>query len=112
MLHEIWEALAPNLIDAIMSLVALATGYGVLLVRRWTGIQIEARYREALHQAIRTGVVAALEGKLRGDALVDTVRRYVAQSVPDALRHLAPGEGVLATLIRAKAAEAIAGALR
>lgn len=109
MLQEISEALAPYLIEAMMSLVALATGYAAVLLRRWTGIQIEERHRAALHSAIRTGVLAALDKGISGETLVGVVRDYIAVSVPDALRRLAPGDGVLATLIRAKVGEAVLG---
>ena len=109
---ELFEALEPHLVEALMSLVALATGYATVLLRRWTGIQIEARHRDALHQAIRSAVVEALDNGLDGDRLLARVKDYVGASVPDALRHLAPGDGVLATLIRAKVGEALAAKLQ
>jgi hypothetical protein len=105
MLMEIIEALAPHLIEALMALITLATGYGVVQFKRWTGIQIEERHRQALHSAIRTGVVALAERGLTGDELIKGVKDYIRQSVPDALASLVPGDGVLSTLIKAKVRE-------
>lgn len=102
MFQEIMEALAPHLIEAFMALVTLATGYVVVLVKRYTGIQIEERHRQALHSAIHTGVLALADKGLSGEQLIEGVKDYIRQSVPDALAYLIPGEGVLATLIRAK----------
>lgn len=105
MLTEILEALAPHLLEAFMALVTLATGYAVHLFRRWTGIQIEERHRQALHSAIRTAVVALTERGLTGEDLVKGVKDYLRQSVPDALAWLVPGDSVLSTLIRSKIRE-------
>ena len=105
MWSELMEALAPHLVDASMAVVSLATGYVVILIRRYTGIQIEERHRQALHSAIRTAVVAMTERGLTGEDLVKAVKDYVRQSVPDALAWLVPGDGVLSTLIKAKVRE-------
>lgn len=102
MWQEILEALAPHLLEMIMALVSLVTGYAVILLKRWTGIQIEGRHREALHQAIRTGIAALMERGITGDQLVEGVKDYIHQSVPDALAYLVPGDGVLSTLIKGK----------
>ncbi len=92
----------PVLLDA---LVYLIVGYIALLVRRWTGVQIEAKHRDALHSAIRNGVLQAASRGLTGTAAAQLVEGYVTESVPDALKRLAPPPDVLAGLIRAKMAE-------
>lgn len=74
-----------------------------------TGIQIEARHREALHQAIMTSVESGM--KYGPDVGFDTLRshvvNYLHESVPDALIALTPGDGVLDRLIERYAREAI-----
>lgn len=74
-----------------------------------TGIQIEARHREALHEAIRSGVESAV---LHGpNVAIGTLKAHVVQhlreSVPDAMKALAPGDGVLDRLIERYAHEAL-----
>lgn len=74
-----------------------------------TGIAIEAKHREALHEAIQTAVESALRngpaeafGTLRAQVIA-----HLKESVPDALKALTPGDGVLDRLIERYAAEAI-----
>lgn len=91
----------------------LATGLSVLGARlySWTGINIEARHREALHSAIMTGVNAGLSkvvdligGRaidVRSTAIAEALR-YVGASVPDAIRFFGLSEDRLADMIAAK----------
>lgn len=74
-----------------------------------TGIQIEARHREALHQAIMTSVESSLKhGPEVGlDYLKANTLDYIQRSVPDALTALTPGDGVLDRLIERYAREAL-----
>lgn len=94
----------------------LTAGLGLLGARlyAWTGINIEARHREALHSAIMTGVNAAL-GKVaaviggkaidvRSTALAEALR-YVGASVPDAIRFFDLSKDRLADMISAKLAQ-------
>ena len=75
-----------------------------------TGIQIEAKHREALHQAIMTSVESGM--KYGPDFAFDTLKAhvvgYLQESVPDALTALTPGDGVLDRLIERYAREALA----
>ena len=75
-----------------------------------TGIQIEAKHREALHQAIMTSVESSLKhGPDVGfDYLKANTLDYLKRSVPDALTALTPGDGVLDRLIERYAREALA----
>ena len=74
-----------------------------------TGIQIEARHREALHEAVMTAVES---GMMHGPEVgMSTLRAHVVahlrESVPDALMALTPGDGVLDRLIERYAREAL-----
>jgi hypothetical protein len=75
-----------------------------------TGIQIEAKHREALHQAIMTSVESGMkyEPDVGFDTLKNHVRRYLQESVPDALTALTPGDSVLDLLIERYARKALA----
>lgn len=110
MLDQILAALVPHLLE----LVALAlTGLIAFAAQRfaaWTGIQIEARHREALHSAIMTGIRAALERGSTPDGAVASAVDYAREvGAPDAVSALkATAEG-LAQLARAKLAEVLGG---
>ncbi|WP_108482247.1 hypothetical protein [Oceaniglobus ichthyenteri] len=99
---------------AIIALIGLAL---TIIVNRAsaaftlaTGIQIEARHREALHEAIISGVESAM--RHGPNEAFGTLRAHVVQhlreSVPDALKALTPGDGVIDRLIERYAAEAFA----
>lgn len=75
-----------------------------------TGLQIEARHREALHEAIMTAVESGLQHG--PDVGFGTLRTHVVahlqESVPDALTALTPGDGVLDRLIERYSSEVFA----
>ena len=87
--------------DALITIIGLVL---TILIRRGaamlevaTGIRIEESARTALHSAIQSGVVVAIE---KGpEAGFDEIRRqaidYARRSVPDAIAALVPGDGVL-----------------
>ena len=54
----IWATVAPYLFTTISAAVIAVLTWLAELFRRWTGIQIEAKHREALHSAAMTGVAA------------------------------------------------------
>lgn len=82
------------------------TPAAVYAKRKW-GIQIEAIDRDALHSAIATGVDLVIDKGMSHDQRIEAVKDYVAKSVPDALRKLAPPADVLTSLIVAKMAAAV-----
>ncbi|HCO90946.1 MAG TPA: hypothetical protein DIT40_08235 [Alphaproteobacteria bacterium] len=87
-----------------MAIIAYATRR----ISAWTGIQIEARHREALHSAIMTGVRTAMKGgTLSTEAMTDQAIAYARESVPDAIRALAPNNIVLRKLAERYANEAL-----
>ena len=98
-MQELIEALAPSLLEAFMAIVGLATGYGVLWFRRWTGIQIEEQHRQRLHAAIRNFVVLVADRGFSKEEIIPMLRRYLRDGLPDAVKALNPSDSVLGTLI-------------
>ncbi len=74
-----------------------------------TGIEIERKHREALHEAIKSGVESTMRHGAKTGA--NTVKAHVVQhlreSVPDALAALSPSDTVLTRLIDRYAREAL-----
>ncbi|QCP84370.1 hypothetical protein EYE35_01370 [Cereibacter sphaeroides] len=99
-------ALAPSLLDLAGVALTALIGFATLRFQRWTGIQIEARHREALHSAIMTAARVAVARKLAPDAATEFVASYVRDSVPDALKQLAPPASTLDALVRSRLAQA------
>lgn len=70
-------------------LVAGAVAWAVKSFTTYTGIQIEAKHREALHSAIMTGIGLALAkygiNATNKQIIAETVT-YSQQSVPDAIK--------------------------
>lgn len=90
-------AYLPSVVEPFIAfLVAMLAFY----VHRWTGITIEAKHREALHSALRTGAYLAMSRGLRGTQAEELIEGYITESVPDALRRLAPSPAALQGLIR------------
>jgi hypothetical protein len=75
-----------------------------------TGLQIQAKHREVLHEAIITAVESGM--KFGPNVGMDTLKVHVVQhlraSVPQAIDALMPGDGVLNNLIERYAREALA----
>lgn len=74
-----------------------------------TGITIQQVHQENLHRAIKTAIESAmLHGpKEAGATLKAHVIQHLRESVPDALKALTPGDGVLDRLIERYAREAL-----
>lgn len=108
MLEEILEALAPHFVEMISALITLFVGWTSVRIHSWTGIQIEAKHREALHSAMMNGALMALDGNLSGKKAVDLIVDYARRSVPDAIRHLVKDESVLFRLAEAKLQQILA----
>ena len=77
------EAASPILMELATLFILALVGALVELVRRYTGISIEAKHREALQSALQNGARLLLSGLTREHAI-----DYVAASVPDALKAL------------------------
>jgi len=103
------SALLPHLLELIGALLAGAIGWAALRFHTWTGIQIEAVDREALHSALMTGARAALSRGLNVQQAAEAAVGYAQSSVPGALAKLKPTDAVLQNLARAKVAQAQGG---
>ncbi|MGC9449721.1 hypothetical protein [Cereibacter johrii] len=104
---DLLSALMPSLLDLAGVALTALIGFATVRFQRWTGIQIEARHREALHSAIMTAARLAVARKLAPDAATEFVSSYVRNSVPDALRELAPPASTLDALVRSRLAQAV-----
>jgi hypothetical protein len=74
-----------------------------------TGLQIQAKHREVLHEAIITAVESGIKlGPKEGmETLQAHVMLHLRQSVPDAMKALAPSNSVINRLIERYAREAL-----
>lgn len=104
---ELLTALTPSLLDLSGAVLTFVISAAALRFQRWTGIQIEARHREALHSALMTAARLAVSRGLTQEAGTSFVTSYVQASVPDALRGLAPSESTLVDLAKSKLAQLI-----
>lgn len=99
---EFWTAVLPPLVTLILAVIGWAVNSAANQIKAKTGIEIEATHRDALKQAIETGVRATLRkfGPQVSQAdLVADAQTYVSQSVPDAVLKLNPEPEVLRRLI-------------
>ena len=101
-MQSIITAASPHILDLIGLALTGIIGWAAAAARRKWGIEIEARYREALHSALLTGAQLAMKNELTGKAAIDLVLRYIKQSVPDAIGSLKPSPDVLTDLAKAK----------
>lgn len=101
-----WEWLVSEVLLPFLGLVVTAAiAWAVARFTAWTGIQIEARHREALHSALMTGVRMMLEkfGPAATERqVVNGAIDYAHRSVPDAIKKLDPPSDVLASLATSK----------
>ena len=95
-------AASPGIIELIGLALTGIIGWAAAAARKKWGIEIEARYREALHSALLTGAQLAMKHELTGKAAIDLILRYIKQSVPDAIGSLNPSTEVLTDLAKAK----------
>ncbi|WP_323009510.1 hypothetical protein [Paracoccus sp. (in: a-proteobacteria)] len=114
-MQSIISAAMPHLLELLGLALTGIIGWAASKARQKWGIEIEARYREALHSALMTGALLALKHELTGQAAIDLILRYIRQSVPDAIIGLDARPDVLTELAKAKleqvAAEKVKGAV-
>ncbi|MGC9449692.1 hypothetical protein [Cereibacter johrii] len=102
---DLVTALVPSLFDLAGMVLTALIGFAAVRFQHWTGIQIEARHREALHSAIMTAARAAVSRGLTSEVATEFVSSYTRASVPEALKRLSPSAETLDGLIRSKLLE-------
>lgn len=84
----------PYLLALFGTIISAAIGFATLKLQQWTGINVEAKHREALQSALTNGalnMVAKVTPKgvtidVGNAAIADGVE-YVLKSVPDAVQY-------------------------
>lgn len=111
MIHEILtsKAVITAIVGIFGTLLTMIVDRVAGAIEAATGLRIEREHREALHEAIKSGVESAYR---HGPAVaVGTLRAHVVQhlreSVPDAMKALTPGDGVLDRIIERYSRDAI-----
>lgn len=77
------DAFLPVFATLASALIPILIGFAVERFHRWTGIEIEARHREALQSALANAARLILAGATKQSGI-----SYVMSSVPDALKAL------------------------
>lgn len=93
------------ILPIVATIVTAIIGWAATQARARWGIEIEARQREALHQALMTGAqlaLARLGPQAPQVALTAAAVEYAQGSVPGAISGLRPAAGVLSDLALAK----------
>ena len=107
---ELWTAIEPAVLELLALVLTIAIAFAAAQLRAWTGIEIAAKHREALHEAVMSGVLSASKhGMATGtETFRAHVLAHVRASVPDALAYLDPLPDVLQNIVERKAREALA----
>lgn len=106
-LSDLSAALVPGLITLFGTVLTILINRASAVARERWGIEVEARHREALHAAIMSGIQSALSRGLTGRAVIGAAMEHASVSVPDAIRKLTPGPGVLQAIAEAKLNEVL-----
>lgn len=107
---DLWTTLEPAVLELAALVLTAAIAFAAAQFRAWTGIEIAAKHREALHEAITSGVLSASRHGIEVGAATFKahVIAHVRESVPDAMRYLDPLPDVLENIIERRATEALA----
>lgn len=113
MIDQIQNIIQPIIVDyAAWVILALAGWFLRRLPEQWR-IEIEAKHREALHAALNTGVGLVIDSLQKNspaavpDMAISKVISYVRNSVPDAIKNLAPSQEQLEMMARSKITAAL-----
>lgn len=93
-LDPILTALSPVLTDLLAVVLAILLGAVFVTVRKFFGLRAEALLRDALNQALATGVKQAPVNSTAGEVASAAVE-YAKRSSPEAIRKLKAPESVL-----------------
>lgn len=92
----------PYVLEIVSIGVMTVLGFAANKARQKWGIDIEAKHRDALHQALMTAARLALAKQLTGAVAVDMILEYAKRSVPDALNKLNPPQVIIEQLAKSK----------
>lgn len=94
---ELLDAATPALVALIGAVLTFIINRAAGAFEAATGMAIERDARDALHSALKSGVEAALrDGPEAGlEVIKAQAVMHAKESVPDAIRILVPGDGVL-----------------
>ena len=109
-MDTVWNAIEPVFLEGLGLILTIVIAWAAAQLRAWTGIEISAKHRIALHEAVMSGVLSASKhGMVTGSETFKAhVLAHVRASVPDALAYLKPLPPVLQNIIERKAQEALA----
>lgn len=100
--------LRPYAVELMGLVIAAAIAWASKKFHDWTGIEIEAKHREALQSALRNGANLAIDKIPVGgpidvrSAPVAAAIRYVLESVPDAVNYFGLSPEKIADLLKPK----------
>ncbi len=109
--NQIIEVATPLIGGALVALI----GWLAAILKKKTGIEIDAKHRDTLHSALMTGVTAALTEvgtKLPGTVDVRSIMiargiSWARQAAGDAIQHFGVTDDQLETLAAAKVAQVL-----
>lgn len=105
--NTVLALLSPYLVELIAAAILFAVSWVGTQVRTFLGTRTEQILRDALHQAINTGLNSALQDIPRNDAkhndeIVKAAVAYAKQSVPQSIQKLGATENILVDLAKSK----------
>jgi hypothetical protein len=106
--EEFFATVTPALVNFMAVAVPALLLWATTILRNWTAKEREARDRQALHSALKTGMESAEQ---KYGARADTKTKveyaidYANKSTPDAVANLAPSKEVMIKLAQSKAQE-------
>lgn len=109
-MNELIDQLTPHIIEIVAAVIGLLAVRAFAYLKAKTGIEIQARHREAIHSALATGVSWAFAKASKNEVaaaasreeILDLVVDYVKRSVPDAIGALKPSPEHLRDMAIAK----------
>ena len=109
-MDTLWAAFEPHVAVLLGLVLTIIIGFAARQITMWTGIEIEKRHREALHEALMSGAMSAIKhGPGTGlETLKAHAIAHARESVPQAVKALVPGDGVLDRIAERYVNEALA----
>ena len=103
---ELWNSIEPHIIEIASVVLVSVVAYVARMIRQWTGAELDAKAREALHSALLTGVKAAIAaGKAPDDARAQAAIYAATMGAPEAVARFGLSQAQLADMASAKVPE-------